>query len=244
MKGRIQHPKYTAVALAAANPVLLDGEIVYESDTGRCKMGDGVLGWLFLPYRADVETVPGLEWKVQDGMLCIKPATDAGNPILKRCRVGILHYKNARNRYEIKANTGERIYRPKNAGFKLVQDKFAAQEITWTAVRINPLPVDTEQLTATGWMRLISVQELFGRWVTTVQDPKFSGGGKFHLHRGSDIGETSCGIDPFGKQKMQVSFYAGVVLFTGEKHYRIEGPRSFFKVIGRNTDGTMAIVHI
>ena len=42
MIGRIQHPKYTAAALKAANPLLLDGEVVYESDTGRHKIGDGV----------------------------------------------------------------------------------------------------------------------------------------------------------------------------------------------------------
>lgn len=50
MIGRIQHPKYTAAALKAANPLLLDGEVVYESDTGRHKLGDGVKGWNALPY--------------------------------------------------------------------------------------------------------------------------------------------------------------------------------------------------
>lgn len=50
MIGRIQHPRYTAAALAAANPQLLDGELVYESDTGRHKIGDGVKAWNALPY--------------------------------------------------------------------------------------------------------------------------------------------------------------------------------------------------
>lgn len=50
MKGRIQHPMYTAAALTAENPVLLAGEVVYESDTGRHKLGDGVKGWNALPY--------------------------------------------------------------------------------------------------------------------------------------------------------------------------------------------------
>lgn len=50
MKGRIQHPMYTAAALAAVNPVLLDGEVVYESGTGRHKIGDGVKAWNALPY--------------------------------------------------------------------------------------------------------------------------------------------------------------------------------------------------
>ena len=41
---------YTAAALTAENPVLLAGEVVYESDTGRHKLGDGVKGWNALPY--------------------------------------------------------------------------------------------------------------------------------------------------------------------------------------------------
>lgn len=50
MIGRIQHPRYTAAALTAKNPMLLDGEVVYESDTGYHKVGDGVTAWNALPY--------------------------------------------------------------------------------------------------------------------------------------------------------------------------------------------------
>lgn len=50
LNGRFQHPMYTAEALTAANPVLLAGEVVYESDTGRHKIGDGVKAWNALPY--------------------------------------------------------------------------------------------------------------------------------------------------------------------------------------------------
>ena len=95
---RTQLPVYTAEALAAKNPVLLKGEIVYESDTGRHKLGDGTTAWNTLAYASDVEKVPALRWKVQGGMLYVKPATDPADPILKRCSVGILHYKNARVR--------------------------------------------------------------------------------------------------------------------------------------------------
>ncbi len=42
---RTQLPVYTAETLAAKNPVLLKGEIVYESDTGRHKLGDGTTAW-------------------------------------------------------------------------------------------------------------------------------------------------------------------------------------------------------
>lgn len=48
--GRIKHPTFPAAALTAANPLLLDGEVVYESDTGRHKIGDGVKVWNALPY--------------------------------------------------------------------------------------------------------------------------------------------------------------------------------------------------
>lgn len=52
MIGRIQHPVYTAAALTAANPVLLKGEVVYESDTRKRKLGDGVTAWNSLPYES------------------------------------------------------------------------------------------------------------------------------------------------------------------------------------------------
>ena len=56
IKGRVQHPVYTAAALKAKNPVLLEGEIVYESDTTLHKVGDGVTPWNALAY-ADLRTV-------------------------------------------------------------------------------------------------------------------------------------------------------------------------------------------
>ena len=42
---------YTAAALAAANPLLLKGEVVYESDTRKNKIGDGAAAWNELPYQ-------------------------------------------------------------------------------------------------------------------------------------------------------------------------------------------------
>ena len=47
--GRVQFPMFTA------NPVLLKGEVVYESDTRRRKIGDGVTAWKSLPYESDGE---------------------------------------------------------------------------------------------------------------------------------------------------------------------------------------------
>ena len=196
MIGRIQHPKYTAAALKAANPLLLDGEVVYESDTGRHKIGDGVNKWTELPYPMNAEAVPAVTWKVQGGMLCVKPATDLKNPILKQCFVGILHYKNAKKRYRRNPQTGQTQNRPLNAGFKLVQDSFSRDEVNWTSVRINPVPFDATEIigiqpaaftfvasngtkvNAAGWMPIISVADLLERWVVRSADPVFVGGGK------------------------------------------------------------------
>jgi hypothetical protein len=40
----------TAAALTATNPVIPDGQVVYETDTGLCKIGDGVTAWTSLRY--------------------------------------------------------------------------------------------------------------------------------------------------------------------------------------------------
>lgn len=55
IKGRIQFPRFAEADLAAVNPVLLDGEVVYESSTGRRKMGDGVKTWNSLPYEDELK---------------------------------------------------------------------------------------------------------------------------------------------------------------------------------------------
>lgn len=245
MIGRIQHPKYTAAALKAANPLLLDGEVVYESDTGRHKIGDGVNKWTELPYPMNAEAVPAVTWKVQGGMLCVKPATDLKNPILKQCFVGILHYKNAKKRYRRNPQTGQTQNRPLNAGFKLVQDSFSRDEVNWTPVRINPVQFDTTKVNAAGWMPIISVADLLERWVVCIADRGFvGGGGKFELHRGTNIGDRGGKMEDSGKRRMQVSFYGGVVLFTGNPQYRTEGARAYFRVIARNYDETATIVHV
>ena len=55
LKGRVQHPFLTATALRTANPVLLAGEVVYESDTRKRKVGDGINKWNDLAYDAGGE---------------------------------------------------------------------------------------------------------------------------------------------------------------------------------------------
>ena len=174
---RTQLPVYTAETLAAKNPVLLKGEIVYESDTGRHKLGDGTTAWNTLAYASDVEKVPALRWKVQGGMLYVKPATDPADPILKRCSVGILHYKNARVRKSSAAKL-----RPTSSGFKLVQDRFSRDELSWTSTRIDPIPFESDKADKSVWLPAISVEALFGRWVTRIRDTSSCGKVKFDLH--------------------------------------------------------------
>lgn len=55
----IQQRRGTAAQWAAANPVLFDGEIGWESDTRRGKMGDGSTQWSALPYLNGVSSVAG-----------------------------------------------------------------------------------------------------------------------------------------------------------------------------------------
>lgn len=47
---RFQWRRDTAAAWTAADPVLLDGETGYETDTKKFKIGDGVTAWTALPY--------------------------------------------------------------------------------------------------------------------------------------------------------------------------------------------------
>lgn len=50
LKARIQLKKDTNEAWRINNPVLLDGEAGYESDTNLMKVGDGIHRWLELDY--------------------------------------------------------------------------------------------------------------------------------------------------------------------------------------------------
>ena len=47
---RIQHTTGLAADLAQKDLLLLDGEIIFESDTGKGKLGDGVHTWNELSY--------------------------------------------------------------------------------------------------------------------------------------------------------------------------------------------------
>ena len=52
MPKTVQHKRGTAGAMAGNNPTLAAGEIGYETDTGRIKVGDGSTAWNSLSYQA------------------------------------------------------------------------------------------------------------------------------------------------------------------------------------------------
>ena len=230
-----QHP-----ATHPASVIVQDSTHRFVTDTEKTTWnGKASTAWNTLAYASDVEKVPALRWKVQGGMLYVKPATDPADPILKRCSVGILHYKNARVRKSSAAKL-----RPTSSGFKLVQDRFSRDELSWTSTRIDPIPFESDKADKSGWLPVISVEALFGRWVTRISDTSYCGKVKFDLHRGINICGRGAGQDEFGKLKMYVSFYSGVVLFVGDAQRRIEGPRSYFKVAASNCGLTPSVLHI
>lgn len=65
---RYKHPVKTAVQWTSANPVLLAGEVGYESDTGKSKVGDGVKTWNELEYTGmnKVDKVDGKGLSTED----------------------------------------------------------------------------------------------------------------------------------------------------------------------------------
>jgi hypothetical protein len=61
MSQKIQNRRDTAARWTQYNPILLEGELGLETDTGKMKLGDGVNTWSALPYM-----------KVSDGFVLYK----------------------------------------------------------------------------------------------------------------------------------------------------------------------------
>lgn len=60
IRARYKHPNATAEKWTRINPVLLEGEVGYESDTGKSKVGDGTSTWNELKYtNAEFRSDPG-----------------------------------------------------------------------------------------------------------------------------------------------------------------------------------------
>lgn len=83
---------YTAAALAAANPLLLKGEVVYESDTRKRKVGDGISKWNDLAYDAGgdlpkMTPVAGAD-SVADFLGTSAPITDVLQKVIAATAIG------------------------------------------------------------------------------------------------------------------------------------------------------------
>lgn len=57
----IQNRRATAAQWAAANPVLAAGELGFELDTNKVKIGDGLTAWRAVDYLVGEQTAPGFE---------------------------------------------------------------------------------------------------------------------------------------------------------------------------------------
>ena len=66
---KIQHIRDTASNWTSNNPTPFEGELCYETDTGKIKMGDGTTAWTSLSYIG--------EYTVQDGQLSENNFTNA-----------------------------------------------------------------------------------------------------------------------------------------------------------------------
>lgn len=64
----LQIRRGTAAAITTANPTLAAGEPVWESDTGRLKIGDGTTAWTSLPYAVPKRPAFAI-WAEENGAL-------------------------------------------------------------------------------------------------------------------------------------------------------------------------------
>jgi hypothetical protein len=78
----IQQRRDQAAVWTAENPVLFDGEMGHESDTGRSKLGDGATAWNSLPYKSDVDSVAGKTGAVTLVVADVSGAAPLASPAL------------------------------------------------------------------------------------------------------------------------------------------------------------------
>ena len=75
----IQLLRGTASALARENPVLLAGELGFETDTGKFKLGNGVTAWNSLGYAGGEPELPtGGVYVIKDGEYVKASTVDMG----------------------------------------------------------------------------------------------------------------------------------------------------------------------
>lgn len=84
---KIQVRRGTAAQWTAANPILASGEIGFETDTGKIKVGNGSAAWGSLPNTTEITTVDGNSTTIQ-----VRHETSAGweiaNPTLAYGEIG------------------------------------------------------------------------------------------------------------------------------------------------------------
>lgn len=68
------NPSNTAQDWQVLDPVLFQGEIGFESDTGLFKIGDGYSSWSELPYSHSAinELLPGVGIEIEDNIISAK----------------------------------------------------------------------------------------------------------------------------------------------------------------------------
>lgn len=87
----IREQRGTAAALTATNPVVPDGVIVVETDTGGVKIGDGATAWNSLPYagvrrgsRGDITvSADGATWTINAGAVVTADLADGAVTLAK-----------------------------------------------------------------------------------------------------------------------------------------------------------------
>lgn len=61
MAQHIQHRRGTSTRWYDVNPILMDGELGYEKNTGKYKVGDGITAWNDLVYSSGIQGIQGIQ---------------------------------------------------------------------------------------------------------------------------------------------------------------------------------------
>ena len=212
---RTQLPVYTAETLAAKNPVLLKGEVVYESDTRKHKVGDGTTAWNSLPYAGGVDTpdtIPAANVEQDASHRFVtdteKDRWNAVSPsvpnLIWKVSEGSFLIKPSCSlddpilaqcyigfiRYKRRRNRKDRRVmpyrdRPDDIGYHLV-DTDDFPKPEWAVEKLSPIPFDIEQAKASnGWMRVNKVRTICARFIEEVADSTYAQNIRLIIHNGT-----------------------------------------------------------
>ena len=99
INSRIQLKTDTAALWTSGNPLLLSGEIGFESDTGRFKVGDGVTRWNSLEYKNEKHTEQLISDYFLDNAIALYSVEDPTLGQLATLTSGALCYVKYASRY-------------------------------------------------------------------------------------------------------------------------------------------------